>query len=106
MNEKATWIVIFGGMIITYLLRSSFLVFFKKENIPFWLVRALRFTPPVVLSALIMQMLVKNGNVIQINFGNPRIIAGIVAIIVAWKFRNAWLTLVIGMCVLWLFTFI
>jgi branched-subunit amino acid transport protein len=53
-----------------------------------------------------MQMLVKNGNVIQINFGNPRIIAGIVAIIVAWKFRNAWLTLVIGMCVLWLFTFI
>jgi branched-subunit amino acid transport protein len=30
MNEKATWIVIFGGMIITYLLRSSFLVFFKK----------------------------------------------------------------------------
>ncbi len=106
MEDRDIWIVIIGGMTITYLLRSSFLVFLERDKIPFWLIRGLRFTPPVVLSALITQMLVRTGGEIQITFGNPQIIAGIVAFIVAWKFRNAWLTLVVGMCVLWLYSYL
>lgn len=106
MNSQSMWIIIIGGMIVTYIFRSSFIVFLKNGNIPIVLFRSLRFTPAVVLSALIMQMLVKNGEAVQLSVNNPRIIAGIIAIIIAWKFHNTWLTLITGMCSLWLFTFI
>ena len=106
MNPESIWIVILGGMIITYSLRLSFLVVLGKESIPLWLFRCLRFTPAVVLSALITQLIVKNGNVIQISFQNPRIIAGLVALIIAWKTKNTIITLLAGMCALWILNYL
>lgn len=38
----------------------------------------------------------------ELSFSNPRIIAGGIAMFVAWKFHNTILTLVVGMCALWL----
>lgn len=106
MNTVTIWIVILGGMLITYLLRSSFLVFLGTENIPLWLFKCLRYTPAVVLSALIMQMLVKNKDVVQIGIQNPKIIAGVIALIVALKTRNIFLTLAVGMGILILLTYV
>lgn len=59
MNLEDAWIVIIGGMLVTYALRSSFLVFLDKDQFPPWLIKALRFTPAVVLAALITQLMVK-----------------------------------------------
>lgn len=105
MNRETIWTIILGGMVITYALRSSFLVFLGKESIPLWLFRSLRFTPAVVLAALIAQLVVKNGNVIQISFQNTKVLAAMLAILVAWKTKNTIITLVAGMGALWLLTY-
>lgn len=106
MNREAIWIVIIGGMLITYALRSSFLVFLGKESIPLWLFRSLRFTPAVVLAALIAQLVVKTGGTVQISIQNPKVIAAVIAVVVAWKTRNSIITLVIGMGAMWLLTYL
>jgi len=106
MNTVTIWIVILGGMLITYFLRSSFLLFLGKESIPIWLFRCLRYTPVVVLSALIVPLLVKNGDVVQVNIQNPKIIAGAIALIVSVKTRNTFLTLTVGMGTLLILAFI
>lgn len=104
MNQEVVWVVIVGGMIVTYSLRSSFLVLLGKESIPLWLFKSLRYTPAVVLSALITQMVVKNADAVQISFDNPKILAALIALFVAWKTRNSIITLVAGMGALWLLT--
>ncbi|MCA9949547.1 MAG: AzlD domain-containing protein [Anaerolineales bacterium] len=46
-------------------------------------------------------MLMPNG-LLNVSLGNGRLLAGLVAIIVAWKTKNVLLTIIVGMIVLWL----
>lgn len=105
MTRGDIWIVIIGGMLITYALRASFLLFFGKDSLPLWLFRSLRFTPAVVLAALIAQLVVKTGSEIQISFQNPKIIAAMLASLVAWKTKNSIITLLTGMAALWILSY-
>jgi branched-subunit amino acid transport protein len=96
------WAVIFTSGLITYAIRLSFILFFSQRDIPSWLQRALRFVPPAVLSAIILpELLIQNAH-LQLTFTNARLIAGIVAILVAWRTKNVLLTIAVGMLVLWL----
>ncbi len=64
--------------------------------------RALRFVPVTVLTAIFLpEMLLKNG-VLDVTFGNPRFLAGVVGILVAWRTKNVLLTIIAGMAALWL----
>jgi len=97
---------LWGTMIIagllTYGIRLSFILLFSRREIPSWLGQALRFVPPAVLTAIIFPELLINNNHIDITYSNGRFIAGLVAIVVAWRTKNAVLTIVVGMAVLWL----
>ena len=53
MNEQALWIIILGGMLVTYGLRLSFIALMPPERLPSLLRRGLRFVPPAILAALI-----------------------------------------------------
>jgi branched-subunit amino acid transport protein len=46
--------------------------------------------------------LVGHNGALILTLANPRLIAGVVALVVAWRTRSVGLTLVIGMAVFWL----
>jgi branched-subunit amino acid transport protein len=62
--------------------------------------KALHYVPPAVLSAIIFPELFMRGGHLALSFGNTRLLAGIVAIAVAWFSRNTLLTIVAGMVAL------
>jgi branched-subunit amino acid transport protein len=56
--------------------------------------------PPAALTAIILPEMLTPGGTIDISFGNLRLIAGLLAIIVAWRTKNILLTILIGMVAL------
>ena len=69
--------------------------------VPFGAWLALRLVPPAVLSAIIFPELLRPNGALDISFGNPRLLAGIIAALVAWHTKNALLTIGVGMAALW-----
>jgi len=96
------WLIIIGMGIITYAIRLSLIVLLGRVGVPVIVQRALRFVPPAVLSAIIFPELLRPGGTLDISPGNARLIAGVVAALVAWRTKNVILTIAVGMAVLWL----
>ncbi|HEY5670061.1 MAG TPA: AzlD domain-containing protein [Anaerolineales bacterium] len=94
------WLVMLAAGLLTYLTRLSFIMLWGKINIPIWLLRSLRFVPPAVFTAIIFPELFLPQATLDISLGNARLIAGILAALVAWKTRNIVLTILVGMSVL------
>lgn len=94
------WLVFIFGGLLTYATRFSFIFLFGYLEIPTWGRRALKFVPPAVLMALIFPELLFHSGEMDISLGNLRLIAGSAAIFVAWRTRNIWLTILIGLIAL------
>lgn len=87
--------------LVTFAIRLSFVALLGKVELPVLVIRALRFVPPAVLSAIILpEMLVRDG-ALDLRPGNVRLVAGVVAAVVAWRTRSVVLTIAVGMVVLW-----
>ncbi len=100
---KNVWLVMFLGGLATFLTRLSFILLVGRREIPDWLRRSLRFVPPAVLTAIIIPELLLPGGRLDISIGNERLLAGLLAVLVAWKTRNTILTILVGMIALWIF---
>lgn len=98
MNEL--WPVIIGIGLVTFAIRLSFILLFGKMAMPDWVRRALRFIPTAVLSAIIFPELAMPGGELNLTPGNPRLLAGILAALVAWRTKNVILTILAGMGIL------
>jgi branched-subunit amino acid transport protein len=94
------WLVLIAGGILTYATRLSFIILLGRVEIPEWLKRSLRFVPPAVLSAIFAPELVFHAGKIDLSLQNYRLLAGIFAILVAWRTRNTLLTIILGMAAL------
>lgn len=105
MNNNL-WLVMFLGGLATFLTRLSFILLVGRREIPVWLRRSLRFVPPAVLTAIIVPELLISGGHLNISLGNERLLAGLLAVLVAWKTRNTILTILVGMVALWIFRLI
>lgn len=96
------WIAIVGVALVTFLLRASFVLFADPHRFPHGFRRALLFVPPSVLAAIVAPGLTMPNGVLDLSLGNPRWIAGLVAIaITAWS-RSAAVAIATGMTALWL----
>ncbi len=94
-------LVIVGMGIVTYGIRLSMIVLLGRVEIPPVVRRALRFVPPAVLSAIIVpELLQPGGNMISPI--NPRVLAGALAALIAWRSRNTLLAIGLGMLAFWL----
>lgn len=94
------WLVMLFAGLLTYGIRLSFIMLFDQREMPPRLQRALRFVPPAVLSAIIFpEVLMRTGS-LDISPGNTRLIAAVLAALVAWRTKNTLLTLLAGMVVL------
>lgn len=96
------WLIIIGMGVITYAIRLSMIVMSGQVQLSDQLQRALRYVPPAVLSAIILPEMVQPGGTLDISLGNERLLAGLIAIVVAWYTQNMIWTVAIGMITLWL----
>ncbi len=88
--------------LLTFLERFSFIALAGRFDLPAQVRHALRYLPAAVISALVLPSLVYRGGVYAASPLNPRLLAALIAAFIAWRTRNAILTLVIGMAALWL----
>ena len=101
-----TWLTIIIAGILTYAIRLSFIFFYGKINMPDLVEKTLKFVPPAVLTAIFLpELLLDNGEPF-ISLGNARLLAGSLAIIVAWRTKNVTYTILIGMLALWIFQYL
>ena len=100
------WLVMVIGGILTFAMRLSFIYLLGRRQMPQDLRRALRFVPAAVLSAIILPELVAPTGTPDLSPGNYRLIAGGVAMLVAWRTKNAMLTILAGALVVVAFQFV
>ncbi|MEI8133393.1 MAG: AzlD domain-containing protein, partial [Leptolinea sp.] len=101
MDSLNLWLVLILGGLGTYLLRLSFILIFQHIQIPTYMERILRLVPPAVFSAIVLpELLVRNGAVL-FSFTNLRLLAGLLAALIALRTRNVLITIASGMVILW-----
>ncbi len=94
------WLVMLIGGVLTFLIRLSFIALLHRWAVPDWFRRGLRFVPVAVLSAIILPELTNPNGSLFISWRNPQLLAGGVAILVAWRTKNVILTILAGMAAL------
>ena len=98
MNEA---LLVAGMALVTFGVRYPVLVLVGKLQLPRPILRALKFVPVAVLTAIITPaVLFPHGNQLDVRLSNEYLVAAIIAALVAWRTRNVLLTIVIGMVAL------
>ena len=91
------WPVLLGMAAVTFALRVSFLVLPPGIETPALLRRALRYVPPAVLTAIWAP---------EVLAGNEQLLAAVVAVAVAWRWRMTFATIVAGLLALHFFAWV
>ena len=92
------WVTIGLAGIGTFAMRASFLAFAHRlADVPPGIQRLLRQIPPAALAAIVVPALVRPDG--PIDLLQPRLLAGVVAGLVASRTRNIALTLVVGIAI-------
>ena len=97
----ALWLTLLVIGLVTFGYRFAFIFFLDYLRLPAWLARPLRFVPIAALTAIIVPELFVRNNVVAVSWSNERLLAGLIAIGVAWWTRNTLLTIGLGMAALY-----
>ncbi len=96
------WLIIISIGLFTYGVRLVFIVLSDRVVLPALAQRALRFVPVAILTAIVVPALVYPAGTLNLSPLNARLLAGTIAIVIAWRTHNIALTLAGGMGALWL----
>lgn len=96
------WLSVIGMGLITFSIRLSLILLWERVYVPPAIQQALRFVPAAVLSAIILPELLQPGGQLDISLGNARLLAGLVAMLVAWRTKNVLFTIAAGMVLFWI----
>ena len=99
--EMSFWLVMAIIGALTFLTRLSFIALSGRWQPPQLFRSALRFVPVAILTAIVVPELVMHTGTLDISLTNARLLAGLLAILVAWRTKNTVLTIVIGMTAFW-----
>lgn len=97
---SSVWPVMIAVGLLTYAMRLSFILLLGRLEMPPLLLRALRYVPPAVLTAIIFPEVVMPGGQFNLSLTNYRLPAALLAALVAWRTRNAVITVAAGMLIL------
>ncbi len=97
------WLAILGMGAIKLALRASFILLPAWLRLPALLRRALPFVPAAVLTALWAPELALQKGVLSLSLHNERLAGGLVAVLVAWRWRLTFATIASGLIALHLF---
>jgi branched-subunit amino acid transport protein len=95
------WTVIAIVGALNYLSRLSFIAVFSRRRMSPLLVRAFRYVPAAMLTALVLPMVVTGQWAGAASVITPRTIAAMAAGVVAFATRSMLKTLAVGMLALW-----
>jgi branched-subunit amino acid transport protein len=98
-EEIPLLVMLFGGL-ITFGMRFSFIYLFGRVPIPERLRRALHYVPPAVLAAIIFPKILVYQGQLALTLGNERLLAGVVAVLIAGWTKNTLITILAGMTAL------
>lgn len=101
-DSTGLWLLIATIGVGTFALRLSFIQLYALlDEVPPQFQQALRLVPVAVLSALVLPALVSlDGSLVRV-LVNVRLLAGVVAGVVAWRTGNMMATIGVGMGILW-----
>jgi branched-subunit amino acid transport protein len=98
--SAVVWTVVAVVGVVTFAFRHSFVYLFDRaDGVPPRLRAPLRYVPAAVLAALVAPAVLGSGSDSLVT---ARTVAGVVAVVVAWRTENAAATLAAGMATLWL----
>lgn len=95
------WAMIAGTALVTFLMRFSFLGTVNPHAMPERFRAALRFVPPAVLAAIVVPQVLIRDQAIHLGHDNPRLLAALVALVIARVSKSVVWTLIGGMVALW-----
>ena len=101
MSVAKLWLVTALVAFGTYALRSSFLLRGGERGVSPRTQQLLQLLPPAVLAALIAPWLVVAGDGLP-SIEYEKLVAALLAIVVAWRTKSAIGTLAVGMTALWM----
>jgi branched chain amino acid efflux pump len=90
-------LLILGMMLVTFGVRYPMLAIVGRLELPANVVRALRYVPVAVLTAIIVPAVLMPKGAIDIGIDNAHLVVALVAVIVSWRTKNLLATIVIGM---------
>lgn len=106
-ESTAFWVAIVAIALGTWGFRVSFVVLFEYvDEIPPRVDQLLRFIPPALLAAIIGPRLLLIDGSLAVSPANERLLAGLVAVVVAWYTEHMIATIVVGMLALWSLVFL
>ena len=97
MSDTYTWLVIFWLTVATIVTRSSFFLLGNAVKFPPRVQHALRYAPAAALAAIVVPDMLLSGGAVTISLANPKLLAGIGAIVFFWATRHLLGTIVVGM---------
>jgi len=100
------WFIMAAVGLLTFLTRLSFILLQDRWQPPALVTRGLRFVPVAVLTAIFIPEILLVENQISFSLSNLRLLAGIIAILVAYKTKSALWTIAVGMGAFWLLTWL
>ena len=96
------WLVMILGGIFTFGTRFVMLSGWVAHGLPRWLIDALAFVPIAVLTAILVPAVLIDPATQQIIvIGNARVVAAVIATIIALLTRNVIATITAGLATLW-----
>jgi branched-subunit amino acid transport protein len=95
--ETTLWISLVIIGLLTFGLRFVFIALAERLKMPDWFERGLRFVPIAALTAILVPEILKPDGQLNLSPANPRLLAGLVAVLVAWRSKNVLLTIATGM---------
>ncbi|MDK2879827.1 MAG: hypothetical protein PWR06_2543 [Thermoanaerobacteraceae bacterium] len=98
---KLSYVYLIVGMgIVTYLPRMMPATVLSRKQLPELLIRFLNYIPAAVLSALFFPSVLVTGHEINIGMSNPLFITSLLTFPIAYKTKNMFLTVIIGMIII------
>jgi branched-subunit amino acid transport protein len=97
MESEAIWLTIAGLTLVTIVTRNLFLALGHRIALPERVQRALRYAPACALVALIVPEVVLQSGALALDFGNPKLVAGVTAAATLLLTRRAVPAIALGM---------
>jgi len=95
-------LLILGMGLVTYLPRWLPLHFLSRRSLPEWFIQWLELIPAAILSALLLPVLVMDGDPRTVNLLRPELWVALPTLAIAWWTRSLGGTVTVGMLLFWL----
>jgi branched-subunit amino acid transport protein len=102
MTKLEIYLIIFCAALAAFAVRYLPMRVLERQRLAPWLERSLRYVPAATLAGFVFPALFLQNQKLALTLSNDRLIAGILAAIIAYYTRNVLVTVVSGLVVLWI----